>query len=142
MVALTGLWMTLFYPWATSNNDGVAVYVPRLIFGTAMVVSIGMGIDAIRRPNFNAHVEWMIWGYAIGIGAGTQVLTHLPWFILVGKPDELGRAVMMGAGWVINVVVAEWIIRSARARREQSAARADSIRTEAREARRELTHAS
>jgi hypothetical protein len=50
--------------------------------------------------------------YAIGMGAGTQVLTHLPWFILMdGKPGELPRAVMMGAGWVINVVVAEWIIR-------------------------------
>lgn len=60
----------------------------------------------------------MIRGYAIGLGAGTQVLTHLPWFILVGRPGELSRAVLMGAGWVINVVVAEWIIRSARRRRE------------------------
>jgi hypothetical protein len=49
--------------------------------------------------------------YAIGLGAGTQVLTHLPWFLLVGKPDETPRAFMMGAGWVINLAVAEWIIR-------------------------------
>jgi hypothetical protein len=49
--------------------------------------------------------------YAIGLGAGTQVLTHLPWFILIGKPGESARAVLMGAGWVINVLVAEWIIR-------------------------------
>ena len=35
-------------------------------------------------------------GYAIGLGAGTQVLTHLPWFVLVGdRPGELPRAVMM-----------------------------------------------
>ena len=26
-------------------------------------------------------------------------------------PGELSRAVMMGAGWIINVMVAEWIIR-------------------------------
>jgi hypothetical protein len=45
------------------------------------------------------------------MGAGTQVLTHLPWAILVGKPGESARTVLMGAGWVINVVVAEWIIR-------------------------------
>ncbi|MBI3791099.1 MAG: DUF2306 domain-containing protein [Gemmatimonadetes bacterium] len=32
-------------------------------------------------------------------------------FVLVGKPGETERGVMMGAGWVINVVVAEWIIR-------------------------------
>jgi hypothetical protein len=45
------------------------------------------------------------------VGAGTQVLTHLPCFILVGKPGESSRTVLMGAGWVINVIVAEWIIR-------------------------------
>jgi hypothetical protein len=53
----------------------------------------------------------MMRAYAIGLGAGTQVLTHLPWFILVGKPGESSRAVLMGAGWVINLFVAEWIIR-------------------------------
>jgi hypothetical protein len=54
----------------------------------------------------------MIRAYAIGLGAGTQVLTHLPWFLLAeGKPGEGPRAVMMGAGWLINVIVAEWIIR-------------------------------
>jgi hypothetical protein len=46
------------------------------------------------------------------LGAGTQVLTHLPWFIFVDlKPDGSARAIMMGLGWVINVLVAEWIIR-------------------------------
>jgi hypothetical protein len=50
--------------------------------------------------------------YAIGLGAGTQVLTHLPWFIVTdAATGELAYGVMMGAGWVINVVVAEWIIR-------------------------------
>ncbi len=53
----------------------------------------------------------MIRGYAIGVGAGTQVLTHVPWFILVGQPGELTRAVLMAAGWVINLVVAEWTIQ-------------------------------
>jgi len=28
-----------------------------------------------------------------------------------GVPGERAHAVMMGAGWFINVVVAEWIIR-------------------------------
>jgi hypothetical protein len=77
-----------------------------------MVVSIVLALDAARRRDFAAHGAWMTRGYAIGLGAGTQVLTHLPWFALVGgRPGELPRAVMMGAGWVINVVVAEWIVR-------------------------------
>ena len=110
VVAASGLWMTLSYPWP--QGDGVAVYVERLVFGSAMLLAIAFGIDAIRRRDFAAHGDWMIRAYAIGLGAGTQVLTHLPWFILVdGKPGEGPRAVMMGAGWVINVIVAEWIIR-------------------------------
>lgn len=110
LAALTGLWMAHFYPWP--EGDGVGVYVERLVFGTAMLLSIILGLDAVRRRDFKTHGAWMIRAYAIGMGAGTQVLTHLPWFILVDvKPGETARTVMMGAGWVINVIVAEWIIQ-------------------------------
>jgi uncharacterized membrane protein len=114
VTALTGLWMAHFYPWP--EGDGVGVYVERLIAGFAMLVSIGLGLDAVRRRNFKVHGEWMIRAYALGMGAGTQVLTHLPFFILVGKPGETGRTVMMGLGWAINWAVAEWIIRRGRNR--------------------------
>jgi uncharacterized membrane protein len=110
VVALSGLWMAHFYAWPA--GDGMAVYVERLVFGSAMLASIVLALDAIRRRDFTSHGNWMIRAYAIGLGAGTQVLTHLPWFLLAeGKPGELGRGVMMGAGWVINVMVAELIIR-------------------------------
>lgn len=110
LVALSGLWMTLTYP--SPPADGLAVYLERLVFGSAMLVSVVLGVNAIRRRKFAEHGEWMIRAYAIGMGAGTQVLTHLPWFILVDlHPAGAPRAIMMGAGWVINVLVAEWIIR-------------------------------
>jgi uncharacterized membrane protein len=109
ITALTGLWMTHFYPWP--GGDGRGLYVERLVFGTAMALSILLGIEAVRRRDFTAHGAWMIRAYAIGTGAGTQVLTHLPWFIFVGKPGESARTALMGAGWVINILVAEWIIR-------------------------------
>lgn len=119
LVAFSGLWMTLNYPWP--QGDGWMVYVERLVFGSAMLLSIILGVDAIRRRNFASHGHWMIRAYAIGMGAGTQVLTHLPWFLLVdGKPGELPRGVMMGAGWVINVIVAEWIIRRPAVRPERA----------------------
>lgn len=137
--ALSGLWMTVTYPWA--NNDGEAVYVERLVFGSAMALSIMLAIDAIRRRNFTAHGEWMIRGYAIGLGAGTQVITHLPFIILIGKPGELGRAIMLGAGWVINVIVAEWIIRAARRRRELSRPSAGFNRQDTGRNLREVQHA-
>lgn len=110
LVAISGLWMTLTYPWPA--GDGVAVYLERLVFGTAMLLSVVMGIDALRRRKYTEHGDWMIRAYAIGMGAGTQVLTHLPWFILTDvKPGETARGVMMGLAWVINLAIAEWIIR-------------------------------
>jgi uncharacterized membrane protein len=109
VAALTGLWMANFYPWP--EGDGEFLYLLRLVFGSAMVIAIVLAIAAIRRRDFVAHGAWMIRGYAIGMGAGMQVMTHIPYFVLVGKPDELSRAVLMGAGWVINIVIAEWIIR-------------------------------
>jgi uncharacterized membrane protein len=113
LVATSGLWMTLSYPWP--SNDGVAVFLERLSFGTGMLICVALGIEAIRRRRFQEHGDWMIRAYAIGMGAGTQVLTHLPWFILVDlKPGLTRRAIMMGLGWTINVVVAEWVIRHAR----------------------------
>ena len=109
VAALTGLWMAHFYPWP--EGDGQVLYLERIVFGSGMAVSIVLALLAIRRRDFASHGAWMTRAYAIGVGAGTQVLTHLPWAILVGKPGESSRAVLMGAGWVINVIVAEWIIR-------------------------------
>lgn len=115
VVALSGLWMAHFYAWPA--GDGQVLYLERLAVGLAMTASIVLAVAAVRRRDFATHGEWMIRAYAIGLGAGTQVLTHLPWFILAeAKPGELARSVMMGAGWAINVVVAEWIIRRGRVR--------------------------
>lgn len=119
MAALTGLWMAHFYPWP--DGDGVAVYVERLFFGGAMLASLALAVRAIVRRDFVAHGAWMTRAYAIGLGAGTQVLTHLPYFILVGKPDETARGIMMGAGWVINLLVAERLIWSRRQRPDSRA---------------------
>ena len=76
-----------------------------------MLGSVVLSLDAIRRRRFAEHGAWMTRAYAIGMGAGTQVITHLPWFLLVGQPTEGPRAVMMGLGWLINIAVAEWVIR-------------------------------
>ena len=130
VAALTGLWMSHFYAWP--EGDGQALYLIRLVFGSAMAVSIVLSVQAVRRRDFPSHGAWMTRGYAIGLGAGTQVLTHLPWFILAdGRPGETPRAVMMGAGWVINVLVAEWAIRRGQARRGAVRASVASARGEA-----------
>lgn len=110
LVGLSGLWMTLFYkPRPVGDGDFLAVL--RLLFGSAMIGSIIRGFVAIRRGDVRGHRAWMMRGYAIGLGAGTQTLTLMFGEIIAGKPNELGRALLMGLAWVINLVVAEWVIR-------------------------------
>ena len=108
IAALSGLWMTFTYPWA--NADGVAVYLARLIFGTGMAVALLLGATTVLKGNIAAHKAWMLRAYAIGMGAGTQVFTHLPWFMLVGQPTETPRAIMMISAWALNLAVAEGLI--------------------------------
>lgn len=111
IAALTGLWMAQFCPWP--KGDGEAVYLMRLIVGVAMTFSIARGAASLWRHEYAAHGAWMLRGYALGMGAGTQVLTHLPWFVFVGgTPGEGSRAVMMGLAWIINAIVAEYVIRA------------------------------
>jgi hypothetical protein len=57
------------------------------------------------------HRAWMTRAYAIGLGAGTQVLTGMIGALILGKPNELENALLMGTAWVINLAVAEWSIR-------------------------------
>jgi uncharacterized membrane protein len=107
--ALSGVWMTLFSP--RPPIDGVLLTPIRLVFGVAMAGCIVLGVTAIRRRDIASHRAWMARGYAIGLGAGTQVLTHLPWVLLVGQPSGHPRVLLMLAGWVLNLVVVEWALR-------------------------------
>ena len=109
LVGLAGLWLTLFYPRGQNVGDLLTAF--RLFFGCAMLVSIVLGFTAIRRGNVREHRAWMTRAYAIGLGAGTQMFTGLFASFLVSPPTELSRALQDGAGWAINLAVAEWAIR-------------------------------
>jgi uncharacterized membrane protein len=119
LVGLSALWMTVFYPWP--KGDGALLYAFRLVFGSAMVTSIVLGFTTIRRGDVNGHRAWMMRGYAIGLGAGTQMLTLMAGEIIAGPPSEFSRALLMGAGWVINLAVAERAIRKRRTPRARTA---------------------
>jgi hypothetical protein len=118
LVALSGLWMTVFY--SRPPGDGESLVVVRLIVGSLMLASIVLAVLAICRREFASHGAWMTRAYAIALGAGTQVLTMLPWVVIVGPigaSDELPRTVLMTAAWVINLGVAEYVIRRRRGQR-------------------------
>jgi uncharacterized membrane protein len=120
VVGLSGLWMTLFY--ARQPGTGDLLYAFRLLFGSAMIVSIVLGFAAIRKRDVAQHRAWMMRGYAIGLGAGTQALTLMVGELIAGPPDEMTNGLLNGAAWVINLAVAEWAIRRRPARPARPAA--------------------
>ncbi len=86
--------------------------VIRLVFGSALVISLSLGWATVRRRDFARHRAWMIRGYAIAQGAGTQALIGIPWLLVTGEPAAgLGKALLLTSGWIINIGLAELIIR-------------------------------
>lgn len=126
-VAGSGLWMTLFYPGAPGGD---LLWGIRLLVGSAMAAFIVLGFTAIRRRDIPAHRAWMMRAYALGVGAGTQALTQGVGEALFGTGD-LSTAISVGSGWVINAVVAEWVIRRPSVRRASRARRAGRARARA-----------
>lgn len=124
VVAFSGLWMTLAYPQKAGTGD--ILWVTRLLVGSGMGAGVILGLVAIRSRDIARHRAWMTRAYALALGAGTQVFT-------VGFGEALfGTGVvrtdlMMASAWVINLAIAEWVIRrpdrrrSSRARRAQTA---------------------
>jgi uncharacterized membrane protein len=117
-VAFSALWMTLFYP--RQPGTGELAYVFRLAFGSGMAASIILGLAAIRHGDVARHIAWMTRAYALALGAGTQVFT-----LGIGKAvfgtGELTTDLSLGAGWAINLVVAEYVIRRRRSPRASRA---------------------
>ncbi|MEO1288994.1 MAG: DUF2306 domain-containing protein [Chloroflexota bacterium] len=107
--ALSGIWMTLFYPLPELDRGLLSIF--RLIFGGAMVVFLCVGYLDIRRRNFKAHEKWMMRAYAIGLGAGTQVFTLTLGMLILGGITTFSKAMLMLAGWMINLLIAEYFIR-------------------------------
>ena len=122
-VAGSALWLTLVYE--AQPGTGELLYVLRLVFASAMAASVILGVTAIRRRDIAAHRAWMIRAYAIGLAAGTQAFTQGIAGAIVGT-GEFRMDLAKGAGWVINLAVAEWAIRRPARRRSRRAATARS----------------
>jgi uncharacterized membrane protein len=111
-VAVSALWMTLFYD--REAGTGSLHYVSRLAFGVGMAVCLVLGVAAIRRGNVEGHRAWMMRAYALAAGAGTQVFTQA-FAEGVGGDGELSSGLALGAGWLINLAVVEYVIGRRRA---------------------------
>ncbi|MFF0775263.1 DUF2306 domain-containing protein [Nonomuraea wenchangensis] len=109
VVALSGIWMTLSYP-RQDGGDLLAAF--RLGFGSLMAAALVLGLAAVLRRRYARHRAWMIRAYALGLGAGSQALILGLWTGAAGgDPTGTTRALLLGAGWAVNLAVAEWLIR-------------------------------
>lgn len=123
LAGATGLWMTAFYA-IPASLQGPLLRAVRLVVASALLGSIFIAWRSILRRDVPRHEAFMIRAYALGQGAGTQVLVLGPWMLMSGQSGGLTRDLLMTLSWLINVVVAEWIIRSrARCSRAASARR-------------------
>jgi uncharacterized membrane protein len=115
-VAGSALWLTLLTPPKPGTGD--LLFLFRLVFASAMAACLVAGVAAIRRRDVAAHRAWMVRAYAIGLGAGTQAFTEGITESLVGT-GELSGDLAKGAGWLVNLAVAEWAIRRPARRRHR-----------------------
>ena len=107
-VALSALWLTLLFP--RQPGTGALAYLFRLAFSLGMVTSLVLGLTAVRRRDINRHRAWMTRAYALALGAATQVFT-LGIGPAVFGPGLLTHDLSLGAGWILNLAVAEYVIR-------------------------------
>jgi hypothetical protein len=117
LAATSGLWLA----FATMGDSSALLFVFRLLAASGLALFIVLGFRAIRQRRLPAHRAWMIRAFAIGLGAATQVFTLGFGEQLFGK-GELSVALLNGAGWAINLAVAEWAIRRGAGRLRRPAA--------------------
>jgi len=108
VAAASGLWLTNFYP--PLGNEGPLLYWFRTAAGLGMLWFLVQGYMAARRRRFDEHPRHMMRAYAIGLGASTQMLIGIPVLLLFGEPSPIVGDLMLGAGWAINLAVAQWAI--------------------------------
>lgn len=108
VAALASIWLAIFFHGPPDERSLATV---RLVFAVPMIAFLVMAVLAITRRDFAGHGAWMTRAYAIAVSGGTQALVVAFWTIPVGEVDAHGEAWLVAVGFVINIVVAELVIR-------------------------------
>ena len=116
LAGATAFWMAASYA-IPASLQGPLLRGVRLAVASAMVASLLMAWRSVLRRDVLRHEAFMIRAYALGQGAGTQVLVLLPWMLISGKSGSLTRDLLMTLSWAINIAIGESIIRYRAARR-------------------------
>jgi uncharacterized membrane protein len=106
LAAGSGFWLA----FATLSDYSPLLFLFRLLAAAGLALCVILGFRAIRQRRLAQHRAWMIRAFAIGLGAATQVFTLGFGEGIFGR-SELSVALLNGAGWAINLIVAERVIR-------------------------------
>lgn len=108
IVALSGLRLV----WEFPGRSTPLLDLARLLAALGLAACLALSVHAIRRRDVSRHRDWMIRGYAVGMGVATASLILFPIFIVTGEPPTgVASDVVFVAGYVVNIVFAEWVIR-------------------------------
>ena len=111
VAGLSGVWLVVAYPpsaLATPFMDGI-----RILVGTSLAVAVALAYRAVRRRDILAHRAWMIRAFALAIAGTTQALVIGLWLAIVGELTPESATALITIGFLINILIAEWRIRSA-----------------------------
>lgn len=110
--AITSLVMAVRFPAFGGWSTGLATYA----FGLMFIFCVVKAYYHIRRKEIVLHREWMIRGFAIGLGVSTIRVVGLL-FVIFGRvrlEDVFG--ISFWVGFIINLIAAEIWINFTRAR--------------------------
>lgn len=113
IAAIAALWMNHYFP----SFGGVAKYTSNMFFSIGLLFALGVALRAVMRGDIHSHRAWMMRAYAIGLGVATQRLLLMPYFFAFGIPEGETLGLLLWACWLLNLAVAEWVIRGERGRR-------------------------
>ncbi|UZN02819.1 DUF2306 domain-containing protein [Cellulomonas sp. S1-8] len=109
VAAVSGVWLALA---AVGPHANSVLVVTRVLVGAGMVVALVLGVRAAVGRDFRHHRAWMVRAYALGQGAGTQVVVvGVVGSAMGGALTPLVEAVLFAAAWGINLAIGEWSIR-------------------------------
>lgn len=106
LVGLTGLWMNQFFP----AYGGFLKYPGIVVNSLGLMISLGIALRVILAGDIQKHRVWMMRAVAFGLGPATQRLFILPYFFLVGMPDDLVIGIVIWSGFLLNLAVVEWVL--------------------------------
>ncbi len=107
--ALSGLVMNAS---AKAQADSVLYNSAQNVMAVVFLTVLFLGIRAIKQRRVADHRAWMMRSYAITLGAATQTVLLLPVFLLLGEVRGVLVDLVFIAAWVVNLAVAEWLIRA------------------------------